>query len=178
MKELKHISLQSFTLIPVDTEKEAELVLSPRDSIADFVSLGTLCLYKSITGDSETNIKVAKIDLSSWDSGITAYTNNKEISIPHDSFINIACELVKPIIDYIVEKPYINNMILGPMISTALSMYMLGEDIGMGNEPHLKSVLRGILPTSWDMTDSLEAQRVALNLIYKMFEIIVEPTEF
>lgn len=174
----KRQSLQPFTLVTVETEKEADIVLDQRNSIADFVSLGTICLCKSITGANDTTIKVAKFDFSNRLSGITAYLGPKELEIPHDAFITVACDYVQTIANYIGEKDYINNIILGPMASLALSMYMLGEDIGMGTEPHLGSMLRGILPQSWDMTDTIEAQRIAFNFIQKMFEVTVAPLGF
>lgn len=178
MKQLKDMSLQPFTLVPVETEKEADLVFDERDSIADFVSLGTLCLYKFITGATDTTIKVAKSDFSERSSGITAYLGSKVIEVPHDSFITVACDCVSTIANYIGEKEYVNNMVLGPMASNALSMYMLGEDVGMGIEPHLSSMLRGILPQSWDMADTVEAQRIAFTFIQKMFEVTVAPFGF
>lgn len=177
MKQLKDISLQTFTLVTVETEKEADLVFNERDSIADFVSLGTICLYKSITGDTDTTVKIAKADFSKMESGMTAYVNNKVIPVPLDAFVSAACDCSEAITDYITEKKSANNMMLGLMVSQALSMYMLGEDIGMGTEPHLKSMLRGILPLEWDMTDTIEAQRVAFTLFQKMFEVVVAPFE-
>lgn len=174
MKQLYSTPLRDFSLIKV-TEKEAELVLSCNNTIIDFVALGTFCLYRSITGYDENFLKIATADFSNRDSGTTAYVGNEVISIPYDSFIIPACEYVTTIANHIAEKDCVNNMILGPMIQSALSLYAQGKDIGMGLEPHVSSMLRGILPIEWDINNTLEAQRVAYQLILKMFEILVMP---
>lgn len=177
MKNLNDLSLRQFTLVSVDDESIADIILDTRDTLADFLSLGSICLYKSIAGADNDEIKVAKVDLAQQDSGMTAYLGNEVHHIVKDSFMDTSCKYWETIANYIAERKCFNNMIIGPFASNAVSMHMIGKEIGVGMLPHFVFMVKDVLPTSWDMSNTIEAQKVVFDFAQKMYLAAVEPFE-
>lgn len=179
MKTIDTITLRPYTTSRTLSWKKADIVMdSHRDLLADYLSLGIVCLYKTITGVDKNIVKVAKRDYSTSDSGVTAYLEDKVIKIANDSLMDTACRYVAEIANFIAEREYINNMVLGPQLSMAVSLYLIGENCPMGIMEDSLSELGKILPSSWNMKDTVEAQKVAFALISRMFELTIIPFGF
>lgn len=176
-KTLNDITLKSYIVKPVILKKSADIILDKRESLADYLSLGLICLHRTIENSDEKIVNISKRDLSKESSGITAYLGNRAIVLKKDSFMDASCKYVKDIANYICGKECANNMILGPHISIALSVYLCDETFGIEIEENIRSIFEEVLPEKYDINDSLGAQRVAFNLVSKMIKIIIEPFE-
>lgn len=176
-KTISDITLQSYTLKPVILKQSSDIILDKRDNFTDFLSLGLICLYRSITNSDEQVIKIAKRTFQNESSGITAYINNQIIELPKDSFMSVACQYAETVANYIYNKKSINTMVLGPQISLFVSLYLYDNNISIGTKNNIYILLKKIIPNDYDMTNTIEAQRVVFELISKMLEIIIEPFE-
>lgn len=178
-KTLQDIELKSFQIKRlIFLKKEPDLVLSQEDTIADYLSLGTFCLHRSITGFIGNTITVRKRDFSNESKEGTAFIGDRCVELPANPFSAVACKYIESIANYIAGQKYFNNMILGAELSMFLSLYCAGENVMFSPNPREEYNFSQLLPGHWDMTDTVEAQRVAFTLIEKAFEVCVEPFGF
>lgn len=177
MRNKNFVTFKQFTIKPVFRKSSADVILGKNDDILDYISLGTVCLSKSLFGSESNVIKVAKHDFSKDAPACTAYLGRDSFPVPSNSFVKVSCDYYNDIANYIGDGKYINNMTLGPIVSMTLAICLMGKDSALGTEEHMLSLFTDMLPSHWDMSDTVAAQELAYDLVQKMFQIVVEPIE-
>ncbi len=175
MLQAEDITIKSFKTRRVIQTKNADLVLDKHSGLLDYISLGTYCLYRSLVNFPGDTIQIAKRDFSKYPSSATAFLGNRCLELPESSFSTVACRYVERIANQISGREHIGNIALGVELSMFLSLHCLGEKVLIGINKNEIFPLSEILPTSWDMKDTEQAQRLAFNLIKTVFEVCVEP---
>lgn len=163
-KNYKAIDMKPFEFKRTWSAEKADIVLTRKKDLTDFIALGLYCLSRSLKDPENRIIRVCYATVPFWgNSGVKMIVGKTGYSIPKNALEQQVYDHVEELMEYMARQNHA-NFIAGGQIYPEVTAYANGK---FSNQ-----TFDEIFPEEWNIKYTVMAQQVAYELLVVYLNIL------